>query len=181
MFDKLIELVKQFGRLFLFWEVVPAYDGGVIMRLGKFHRLTKEGWNWIWPFLIEVVITTNVVTETMLVGPQSLLTGDGKQVVITTVITFNKDDVKTFILDINGGDRVIDDAAPGVIAELIMQHSFDQLLDMDIGNELSKMMRRFAKRYGVNIQRVQIVDFSTIRSLRLLQSVTQSYTPHKEF
>lgn len=181
MLDKLVELLKQFWRFLIFFDTMPEYEGGVVLRLGKYNRDAKPGWNWIWPFMIEKVLSTTVVAETMVTAPQSLLTKDGKALVISTVITFTKPDPKLFLLTINGGDRVIEDAAYGVISELIMKNSLVELGTMDVANELSIKMRRFAKRYGVEIQRVQIADFTVTRSLRLMQSVTNSYATNKEF
>jgi len=119
--------------------------------------------------------------ETMNIGPQSLTTKDGKEVVISTIITFTKEDVKVFLLSTNGGDRVLEDAAPGVIAKLVMERNYQDLLDMDMGNELTKKIRVVAKRYGVFVQQVAVSDFAKVRSLRLMQSVTNTYSNSKEF
>ena len=181
MFDKLVDLIKQFGRFFVFWYIMDPYEGGVILRLGKFHRMAKIGLNWIIPFLVERELGCNVATNTLIVGPQSLMTKCGKQVVITTVITCTVEDPKQFILEINGGMSALDDAATGVVSRLIMEHTFDEILAMDIANELTKDVRRFAKPWGVGITRVQLSDFTVMRSIRLLQSMAHTYPERKEF
>ena len=181
MFDKLIELFKQFGRFLQCWMTLDPYEGGVILRLGKFHKMATIGWNWIIPFMIDRVLSCNISTHTLVVGPQSLMTKDGKQVVITTVITCTVEDPKLFILEINGGMMALDDAATGVVSRLIMEHTLEEILAMDISNELSKDVRRFAKPWGVGISRVQLSDFTVMRSIRLLQSMQHSYPERKEF
>lgn len=181
MFDRLIELVIQFIELFRFFQVVKTYQGGVILRLGKFKRNAKVGFNWLLPFYIDEVIHCNVVTETMLVGPQSLTTRDGKQVVVSTVITFKVEDPKIFLLEIEGANRVIEDSTFGEVSDWVTSRTWGQLVEADVANELSKKMRRRAKVFGVEIQRVQIVDLTTSRSIRLLQSISTSYAPNKEF
>ncbi len=181
MFDKLVDLLKQFGRFFVFWYVMDPYEGGVILRLGKFHRMAKVGWNWLLPFVIEREIGCTTATTTLLVGPQSLMTKDGKQIVISTVITATVEEPKLFILEINGGMSALDDAATGVVSRLVMEHSLEDLLKMDIANELTKDVRRFAKPWGVGISRVQLSDFTVMRSIRLLQSMAHSYPERKEF
>lgn len=181
MFEKLVDLLKQFWRFFVFVDILPQWEGGVVLRFGRYHRDAKPGPNWIWPFLIETVISTSVVAETMVTAPQSLLTSDGKAVVISTVITFIKTDAKTFLLTIQGGDRVIEDASYGVISDIVMKNTLESLVSIDLANELTIKVRRFARKYGVEVQRVQIADFSTTRSLRLMQSVTNSYSNSKEY
>lgn len=169
MFDKLVDLLVSSLRLFQFFTVVPAYGGGVILRLGLFHRMAGPGFHWLWPFRIEEALTTNVVPETMIVGPQSLTTIDEVSVVIATVVTFGVDDPKRFLLEIEGASQVIEDATYGIVAHLIMEHTWPELIAMDMANELTKAVRRQAKRYGVDIVQVQIADFTRSKSLRLVQ------------
>lgn len=181
MFDKIIDLLKQFGRFFQFWVIFDPWEGGVILRLGKFHRMSQPGLNWIWPFMIEFGASADTATHTLMVGPQSLMTKDGKQIVITTVITCVVDDPKPFIIEIKGGVQALDDAATGVVSKLIMSHTLEELLKIDMANELSKDVRRFAKPWGVGIKQVQISDFTTMRSLRLLMTQSHLYPERKEF
>lgn len=175
MFDKLIELIKQFGMAFVFWHICDPYEGGVVLRLGKYHRMAQIGWNWLWPVYIERVLSANIAVHTLVVGPQSLMTKDGKQLVIAAVITCTIDDPKPFVLEINGGVQALDDAATGVVSKLIMDHTLAELLAMDLANELTKDIRRFSKPWGVGITRVQIMDFTVMRSIRLLQSMAHTY------
>jgi regulator of protease activity HflC (stomatin/prohibitin superfamily) len=175
VFDKLIDVLKQFGRAFVFWYICDPYEGGVILRLGKYHRMIENGWNWMWPGYIERALTANIAVHTLIVGPQSLYTKDGKQIVIKTVVTCTVEDSKTFLFKVNGGVQALDDAACGVVSELIQSKTLDELRDMDVSNDLTIKIRRFAKGWGMAITRVQIVDFTPMRSIRLLQSVNQSY------
>lgn len=181
MFDRLVELIKSFGRAFIFWYVVDPYEAGIILRLGKFHRMSKEGFNWTWPLYLERVLTANVATHTLTVGPQSLKTKDGKSLVITTVITCTVKDVKKFILEINGGVTALDDAAPGAVSDLIMANTLEDLEKMRLQTRLTNAIRELAEPWGIAVRRVQIVDFSPMRSIRLLQHVTQTYADRKEF
>jgi regulator of protease activity HflC (stomatin/prohibitin superfamily) len=168
MFDKLVDLFISSLRLFQFFTVVPAYGGGVILRLGRYHRPAAAGFHWMWPFRVEECLSTNVVPETMLVGPQSLTTRDGVSLVISTVVTFAIDDVKVFLLEIEGAGQVIEDATYGIVAHMIMERTWAELAEIDLANELGKTVRRAAKRYGVQIVQVQIADFTRSRSLRLV-------------
>lgn len=181
MFDRLIELLKQFGRLFLFWDIINPYDGGIVLRLGKFRRNTKPGLNWIWPFLIERVISVRTATQTLVVGPQSLMTTDGKTIVVSVVATCRVSDPKTFIIAIEGGISALDDAATGAVSELIMKHSLDELREMNLNLRLSNAIKKLAEPWGVTVDRVQVQDFTIMRSLRLLQHIQQSYAESKEF
>lgn len=180
MFDRLFEFLGKFGRFFLFWYVCHPYLGGIILRLGKHHRMVKVGWNWIWPFNIEEVVSGPITVETMNIGPQSLTTKDGKQVVISTVVTFRVDDPKEYFLGIAGKASVIEDSTYGVVSDNVLKRSWDELKEIDLANELTKDVRRYAKRYGVYVTQVQIADFTSTRSVRLMQSVVNTHVPMKE-
>jgi regulator of protease activity HflC (stomatin/prohibitin superfamily) len=168
--DRLVDLLIQAIRLFQFFTVVMDYERGVILRLGRFHRLANPGFHWMWPFNAESLIYTNVVPETMNVGPQSLTTKDGVSVVVGGVVTFAVEDAHKFLLEIEGGNQVIEDATYGIVSRFVMDKTWDELRACDIAGELSKAVRRQAKRYGVNVQTYQISDFTRSRSFRLMAS-----------
>lgn len=170
MFDKLVDLLIQFIKLFQFWEVLEPYQGGVRLRLGKFHTVLGPGLSWMIPLGVDKALTENVVTETLHIRPQSLTTRDGKQIVVSSIVTFHVDDIKVFLLEVEGRNDIIKDASCGVVSEFVMKHTWRELNDFaDVGNELAKAVRRKAKAYGVNIHSVQLADFTETRSFRLIQ------------
>lgn len=172
MFDKLIDIILQFLRLFQFWVVVNAYAAGVRQRLGKFHAVLGPGFHWMLPFNVDRLIWDSVVTETLRVKPQSLTTKDGVAVTVSSVVTFRIEDIKIFLLDVEGRNAVIEDSTYGATSNFIMKRTWQELNEItDIGHELAKDVRRQAKRYGVAVDQVQVVDFARCRSLRLIQSV----------
>lgn len=181
MFDRLLDFLKAIWRSLLFWYIIDPWEKAIILRVGRFHRMGKVGFNWIWPFYVERVITANCATHTLTVGPQSLCTKDGKQLVITTVITCVIEDAKKFIMEINGGVAALDDAAPGAVSDLVMSSTMEELRTMRLNVRLSNAIKSLATPWGISVSRVQVVDFSPMRSVRLLQHVTQTYADKKEF
>jgi membrane protease subunit HflK len=107
MFDKLVDLLIQFIRIFQFSLVVKPYQLGVRLRFGKFHATLNPGVHLFFPFWIDSVILENSVTETMRVKPQSLTTKDGRSLVISAVITFHIEDIRTFLLDVEGRNLLV--------------------------------------------------------------------------
>lgn len=168
MLDKLVDVLLQFIRWFQFCTVLMAYERGVVLRWGRFHREAGPGFHFMWPFHVEEILTTNVVPETMNVGPQSLTTKDGQPVVVATVVTFGIQDVRKFLLDIEGANQVIEDSTYGAVARFIMDRTWAQLQAIDIADELTKAVRKQARRYGVDVLTVQLSDFTRSRSFRIL-------------
>jgi regulator of protease activity HflC (stomatin/prohibitin superfamily) len=168
--DRLVDLLIQAIRLFQFFTVVTDYERGVFLRFGRFHRLAQPGFHWMLPFNAEALLYTNVVPETMNVGPQSLTTKDGVSIVVGGVVTFAIEDAHKFLLEIEGGNQVIEDATYGIVSRFVMDRTWDELRQIDVAAELTKAVRRQAKRYGVNVQTYQISDFTRSRSFRLMAS-----------
>jgi hypothetical protein len=100
---------------------------------------------------------------------------------IATVISCTVDSAQDFIFKINGGVQALEDAATGVISDLVMNKTLEELTTMKLAHELSKDVRAFAKPWGVYVRQVQISDFTPMKSFRLLQSQNHYYPPAKEF
>jgi len=166
--DRLLQLVQDFLGLFKFIEVIDPYQGGVQLRLGKFKRVLAPGFYFLIPFGVDRVMVENVVTETMTTAAQSLTTKDGQAIVVSLVVTFKIDDVKVFLLEVEGRNAVIGDLAYGATASFIMSKTWEELADCKLSNELAKAIRLATKKYGVDIVSVQPSDFQRCRSLRLV-------------
>jgi regulator of protease activity HflC (stomatin/prohibitin superfamily) len=170
MFDKLVDLVVNFIHLFFFCFTTASYERGVVLRFGLKHRDISPGFHWIWPFHIEQYYSCSIAVETATVGPQSLTTKDDKSIVVSTIITFEVADSTKFLLEVEGGHQVIEDSAYGAVADFVMKRTWNQLREIeDINNDLSKLVRRKASKYGVNIISAQLCDFTASKSLRLIQ------------
>lgn len=171
MIDKLVEFILSIIRIFYICLLVHPYQAGIILRLGKFHRVIGPGLRFHFPFHVEESLVESVVRETMVIKPQSLTTKDNKAVVVSSVVTFEISDIKDFLLCIEGRNAFLQDSTYGSTSEFVMKHTWAELMALqDIGVELAKVVRRNAKKYGVNIISVQLVDFIQCKSLRLIQS-----------
>src|SRR6185312_6895695 len=168
MFDKIIEVILQFLDLFCFWFINADYEGSLVLRFGIFNRIAKRGFNWKYPFNIEKVLSTNIAIRTLRVEPQSIMTVDGKEIIISAVITYKVEDIKLFLIDVEGDKEVLDDSTFGIISEFVRSKTLTELIEINIANEISKKTRIVAKKYGVNVISVQLRDFTKSRSIRLI-------------
>ena len=174
MLDKLIDLIVSSIRFFQFCTVILQYERAVVLRFGRFHREIGPGFHWIWPFRIEEVLATNVTLETMNVGPQSLTTKDGVSMVISTVVTFTVADVRKFLIEVEAATNVIEDSTYGIVSRLVADRTWAELCRPELADDLSKIVRRLAKRWGVDVMNVQVSDLTRSRSFRLMQHLQNS-------
>jgi regulator of protease activity HflC (stomatin/prohibitin superfamily) len=168
MFDKLIEFLINSIKLFQFFAVVRVNEAGVVLRLGNFNRVAKRGFNWLLPFSIEELFFERVTLETIASDPQSVTTKDDISCVVSMVVTFKIEDAKTFILDVQHGRIVLDNLICGCVARKTMDHTWSELVVMDLSDELAKIIRRKAKKLGIAIEEAQVVDLTRSQSFRLI-------------
>ena len=126
----MIEALKDM-LLHLWDEIKPAYvvneyEGGVLLRLGKYVRTDEPGLHWKIPFVDAPVITSIAVT-TAQPGSQSLMTNDDQKVVISTVVKYSVKDVKPYLLEIEDRDDVLTDVVMGAVREVVRDCSFEEL------------------------------------------------------
>ena len=168
MLDRLIDTILGALHLFQFWVVVAAYERGVVLRLGLFHRELGPGFHWVIPFAVDRVWCEHTVPRTMNLGPQSLTTSDGVSVVVSAIVTAKIVDIQRAVLNVESVDHAMRDACYAEVAGVIMRQTWPQLnKSAELETELERACQRRATKWGIEIVRVQLSDVSRSRSLRL--------------
>lgn len=171
MFDKLFDFLISILKFFQFLDVVDAYQAGVVLRFGKFHREVGPGLVWLLPFFIDKLVWDNVVIEPLSIGPQSLTTKDGKSVVISPIVYFRIVEPRVFLLDVEGRNVIVKTTTCSVTSLYVRKHTWAELQELDIENDLAILVRRKAKKFGVGIEEIGLEDFAECPSIRLIQPV----------
>lgn len=167
MFDKLIDVLVSIADQFRFFQVIREFERGVVLRFGKFSRSLEPGFHWILPFSIENVVLDNVVPRTVNLGAQALTTKDGKNVVVSGVVTAAIRDIEKALLEVESVDDAIKDSCYATIAALISAATWDEIRSEEFVDRLTKACRKQAWKYGVEITRVQLSDIALAKALRV--------------
>lgn len=168
-FEKLIDLLVQFMEFFKCCAVVDAYERGVHLRFGTPLRNLEPGLRFHIPFFVDRFLCDNVVTRTGTIGVQSLLTKDNRPITLKAVVTSNIFDIRAALLEVESVDHALIDSCAGAIGAYVADHTWEEIASPETSNELAKVCRRNAKRFGIEIERVQLVDLTPARALRLMQ------------
>jgi len=168
MLDRLIDLFVQFIRVFQICVVINQFEGGVVLRLGKYQRTLKPGFHWLFPLYIDRYYFANVVPESYDVRNQSLTTADGIQVAVGIVLFYGISDIRKFALEVEDAESVLINASKGVVAGIITSYDYDELVLMDLAQEIYPEIAAKAKNYGIDVREVAISDFCKARTLRLM-------------
>lgn len=176
MLDKLLDFLVSVLKIFQFWVVIYPYERGVLLRLGKFKRVLENGLHFCLPGKIDRALVINIVPRTIRLGAQSLVTGDGKVVVVNTVVTCEINDPVKALLEVHSVEHVIDDVCSGLVAAFVAGNPLNYLIECcaDPDFELLEECCEHTAELGINVIKIQFTDVSPSRTLRLLHSTTEA-------
>lgn len=166
MLDKLIDFLLNFIEDVIPFFFVKQYDNGILLRMGKFKRVVTPGIVFKIPF-IDKIETQTIVTTTLSVPTQSVITLDKKQLVVKSLVKYKILDVESFMLMVYDATDAISDITQGIIKEQVAIRSFDECIANDFDNTITKKLRVEVRKWGIDVERVTLTDIGQIKSLRL--------------
>jgi regulator of protease activity HflC (stomatin/prohibitin superfamily) len=167
MFERILDFIAGFWNVLRPWIVVNDFEGGVILRLGRFHRKLAPGLHWKLP-IADAAITTSTVITTMALRPQTLTTRDDFSVVISAIVKYHIADVRAYLLDIWDSADVLNDVTLGAIKETIAFVEYADLQKKGIEDHVLNMVQSEAEKFGVHVHKVTFSDLGKVRSIRLI-------------
>lgn len=161
-------IVEWFGNFIPRVKIVRSTHGGLRFRRGKIVREIKPGLCVYLPLITEVEIIP-VARQTHNLPSQSLLTKDGKQVVVGGVVVYSIANVTACLSRNWDVAATLDDITMCCIAAIITTHDLAFLLEnltTAVQNALTKETRRKLSPFGVKVYRTALTDFSTCITVR---------------
>jgi len=168
--DKLFEFLKEIWNDLIPIEVVPPYNGGVQLRMGKLLRVLDGGrWYWKVPFA-DHILTESVVPRTERLTGLATTTVDSKAIGFDAVVTYRISDVQKALLEVNDLKDAIADTCAGIIGTELSNRSWADIVHGETVEALTKACRARGWRWGVEIQLVQLTGVAPVRNLRVALS-----------
>lgn len=169
-------LSDLFSKLFRFVPILRLVDpdeGCLRITCGKRARIHGPGWYWIWP-AIQRFYTLTVTPQIVDVRPQSLLTRDGRNMVVGVGIRYRVKNVESAILAVNDYEKSIQVLTLGLLAEYIGSRNYNDCRDVTVLNDyVMKRVKEEARGWGLEIQKVYVTDFGVATNIRLLTDATR--------
>jgi regulator of protease activity HflC (stomatin/prohibitin superfamily) len=170
LFDRLVDLLIGCIDLFRFWCVIPEYERGVLLRLGKFVRECEPGFHWVLPFSIDHVIAQVVVPSTHSLGHESVTTKDGKAITFHAVCTYSIRDIRKALLEVEDVNHAVRDACSGEIGRVLHEATWEEIIGGEIMDKATAACRKRGFRFGIEVTSVQFASMSLTRNLRIFGS-----------
>lgn len=133
------------------------YQRGVVLRMGKFHRVAGPGWVFIIPQLEEYFLV-DMRTRTIDVPPQPVITKDSVELIVDTVIYLRVIDPKKAILAVTDFKSSIIKFIAAQLRSVIGNLKMTDVIEgiSDINNNLKTALEDIAKDWGIEIVKVEI-------------------------
>jgi len=169
MFDKLIDFLIRFWDWAKPFEIVLAYEAGIMLRFGRYHATLSPGFYFKIP-LVDYAITANSTITTLQLRPQTLTTKDDQQVVIGAIVKYQIKDIKPFLLDIWDSVDVLNDVTLGAIKSVVNDLSYADLIHTNVEAIVIDTVRKEVNQFGFRIHKITFTDMGKIRTIRLMNT-----------
>jgi regulator of protease activity HflC (stomatin/prohibitin superfamily) len=179
MFERVFDFIANSWNILRPVVVVADFEGGVILRFGRYNREITPGLHWKLPLAENAIVTSTVIT-TMALRPQTLTTKDDLTIVLSAIVKYRISDVRSYLLDIWDSADVINDLTLGAIRKIVASVNYSDLLDYMMEDEVLKAIKNEASRYGVDIHKVTFSDLGKVRSLRLITNGASEIMNYKD-
>lgn len=169
MIGQILQFLSEFWKQLMPGEVLDSEWVGFMRRLGVPVRKMHPGWNWKWPVL-ETASQVDARAYSYMLDPQSLITKDGKEMVLRLMVKARVKDAQTYYLSVSDGLNNLQDVAAGELGAAVLDAEAEDVLTGKVLERVTKRVRAQGKRWGMVVESVQFVDASRAVSMRLWQS-----------
>lgn len=133
--------------------VLRCYEGGVLLRLGKYKYELKEGLNFKIP-LIDEVHTVIKTIDTLQLAPIDITTKDGIQVSVQPIVKFDICNIKKYLIDTNEAGGNVKDVSRGVIADYLTDCTWDEIKEKKTLTAIKNALKKECDDLGINVCKV---------------------------
>ena len=157
LIEFIIGLIEQ-ARLFV---TIQPWERGVWVTGGKWVRTLNPGIHLTIPFLTEI-FTSEVIEQVVDFRCITCLTKDQKNIAISPGLSYVISDVRQAYENVKDWDESIETLVLGVTHKYINARTLNDCLDTeDIIKCIQTEVRRYAKKWGIEVVRVWITDTGT--------------------
>jgi regulator of protease activity HflC (stomatin/prohibitin superfamily) len=148
-------------------HVLPEYERGVILRLGRIQPLKGPGLIFIIP-VIDRLTRVNLRTQTYDIPPQDIITRDNVTVHVNAVAYFNVMEPVRSVLSIDDYRFGTQQVAQTTLRSVLGQTSLDDLLSKrdEINQRLQQVIDSVTDPWGVKVTIVEVKDVILPESMR---------------
>jgi regulator of protease activity HflC (stomatin/prohibitin superfamily) len=141
-------------------RIVLEWEKGVLLRLGKFHRVLEPGIVWIIPGIDMITAIVDMRIRTISFSAEKALTKDTVPVDVDAVLFWVVFDAQRAILEVEYYEQTINWISQTTLRDIIGRSELAKLISDREGldNELQAVLDSKTSEWGITVQSVEIRD-----------------------
>lgn len=168
-FIRVVEWVLEKGEEHILpFCIVAEYEGGVLLRFGRYKKNLKKGINWKIP-LVDYIISTYVTIDTLSLSNVNITTTDSRTITVGAAIEFDVYDVKKYLIDMNDARSNLIDISRGILADYLTDCKWHEIKDKKNLTKIKNKLKKETLNIGVDIKRVLITDIALTTTYTLIK------------
>ena len=142
-------------------RILPAWERAIVLRLGKFNRVTGPGPIFLIPY-VDRAIRVDTRIFTMDVPRQEMMTRDNVPVTVDAIVLFKVVEPQFAVLNIENYIRTTSLIAQTTLRSTIGQIELDELLAQrdQVNQRLQAVIDEQTEPFGVKVTTVEVRDVS---------------------
>lgn len=153
MLDRLIDIIVQIWDVLVPFITIHDYERGVVLRNGKFRKVLEPGLYGKIPYF-DTVLTHHVAITTIGLQPQSVITKDGKNIVVRAIVKYKIVDVHNYLVLVNDAKDAMADTTMGIIKETINERDWEEVQKGKIDSLITRRVIAATKEYGIEVEKL---------------------------
>ena len=133
--------------------LVDQQERGVVLRFGRYERILQPGLNFVFPFLVDRVITVNVGQVRSITHKASMLTQDENIVDVEVAVQWRINDPADFIFNVKDPALTLRQVAESAVRAVVGQSELDYVL--------TEGRSEIAQRQQLLMQKILIDDYES--------------------
>ena len=141
------------------FKVLPEYQRGVMLTLGRYTGTKGPGWVLMWPY-IQRMVRVDLRVNVMDVPPQDIISRDNVSVRVNAVVYFRVVDSDKSVLQVSDYYQATSQLAQTRLRSVLGQHELDEILSQrdSINHTLQSTLDEATDPWGIKITNVEIKD-----------------------
>jgi regulator of protease activity HflC (stomatin/prohibitin superfamily) len=175
MFQAIVEALAHWRDRLALAEIIDAYEHGVVLRWGKYHRTLGPGYHWKWP-VAELVVQVITCDRTMHLPAQPLTTLDDKSVSVGAAVKYSIINPEKFVTQVWDQHDVLADVTMGAVCKVINNTTYSALVhETPVGEitpedkVLERVRNKVTAKYGFKVHEITFIAFARSHAIHLVQ------------
>lgn len=152
-------------------KILPEYERGVILRLGRLLGTKGPGFFLIIPF-VDRMLKTDLRVVTMDVPPQEVITKDNVTVRVNAVVYFRVVDPEAAVLKVMDHIRATSQISQTTLRNVLGQSELDELLTQreKLNQSLQRIIDEHTDPWGIKVSTVEIKEVELAEQMKRMMA-----------